>query len=89
MAEFLILDERFPRSLAFCYQKLHGNLCYLEKDYGSRMPSHDLADEIHNGLQTRPIEAIFESGLHEFLTDFMTCNAQLAGQIERDYRFYG
>jgi uncharacterized alpha-E superfamily protein len=89
VAEFLILDERFPRSLAFCYQKLHGNLCYLAKDYGLRMPSHDLADEIHNGLQTRPIEAIFESGLHEFLTDFMTCNAQLAGQIERDYRFYG
>lgn len=89
VAEFLILDERFPRSLAFCYQKLFGNLCYLEKDYGQRMPSHDLADEIHNGLQTRSIDAIFESGLHEFLTEFMTCNARLAGQIERDYRFYG
>lgn len=89
VAEFLILDQRFPRSLAFCYQKLFGNLCYLEKDYGARMPSHDLAQEIHDGLQNRPIEAIFESGLHEFLTDFMACNARLATQIERDYRFYG
>jgi uncharacterized alpha-E superfamily protein len=89
VAEFLILDGRFPRSLAFCYQKLFGNLCYLEKDYGQRMPSHDLAEEIHNGLRNRSIEAIFESGLHEFLTDFMACNARLASQIERDYRFYG
>ena len=89
VAEFLILDQRFPRSLAFCYQKLFGNLCYLENDYGERMPAHNLASEIHDGMQSRSIDAIFESGLHEFLTDFMACNARLAAQIEHDYRFYG
>lgn len=89
VAEFLILDRRFPRSLAFCYQKLFSNLDYLEKDYGIRMPSHELVHEIHDGLMRRSIDAIFESGLHEFLTDFMTCNGKLAQQIETDYRFYG
>ncbi len=89
VAEFLILDQRFPRSLAFCYQKLHGNLAYLAQDYGSQMPAHHLADDIYQGLVSRPIEAIFENGLHEFLTDFMTCNARLAAEIERNYRFYG
>ncbi len=89
VAEFLICDGRFPRSLAFCYQKLHGNLRYLEQDYGFRVPAHDLADELHGGMCAQGIEAIFESGLHEFLTDFMAQNARLAQEIERNYRFYG
>lgn len=89
VAEFLICDRRFPRSLAFCYEKLHGNLHYLEQDYGFRAPAHDVADKIHTDLTSRPIESIFESGLHEFLSDFMTQNGNLAGEIERNYRFYG
>ena len=89
VAEFLICDHRFPRSLAFCYEKLHGNLRYLEKDYGFRVAAHDLADQIHTEMSSRPIEAIFESGLHDFLSDFMTQNGKLAGEIERNYRFYG
>ena len=89
VAEFLICDHRFPRSLAFCYEKLHGNLRYLEKDYGFRVAAHDLADQIHTEMSSRPIEAILESGLHEFLSDFMTQNGKLAGEIERNYRFYG
>jgi uncharacterized alpha-E superfamily protein len=89
VAEFLICDRRFPRSLAFCYEKLHGNLRYLEQDYGFRVPAHDMADGIHSDLTSRPIESIFENGLHEFLSEFMTQNAQLAGEIERNYRFYG
>lgn len=89
VAEFLICDRRFPRSLAFCYEKLHGNLRYLEQDYGFRVPAHDVADTIHSQLTSRPIEAIFESGLHEFLSEFMTQNGNLAGEIERNYRFYG
>ncbi len=89
VAEFLICDRRFPRSLAFCYEKLHGNLRYLEQDYGFRVAAHDLADQIHAGISSRPIEAIFESGLHEFLSDFMMQNGKLAGEIERNYRFYG
>jgi uncharacterized alpha-E superfamily protein len=89
VAEFLILDRRFPRSLAFCYEKLHGNLRYLAQDYGYRVPAHDLADEVHEKLTSRSIEAIFEGGLHEFLTDFMGCNGKLAAEIENNYRFYG
>jgi uncharacterized alpha-E superfamily protein len=89
VAEFLICDRRFPRSLAFCYEKLHGNLRYLALDYGFRVPAHDLADEIHENICSRSIDAIFESGLHEFLTEFMRQNGELAAEIQRNYRFYG
>lgn len=89
VAEFLICDRRFPRSLAFCYEKLHGNLGYLERDYGVRMPAHDLADDMHQNLTQQSIESIFESGLHQFLNDFKNRNGALAAEIERNYRFYG
>ena len=89
VAEFLILDERFPRSLTFCYKKLHGNLTYLERDYGARTSAHDIADANLAMLTGRSIEEIFEGGLHEFLTDFMAANARLAAEIEANYRFYG
>ena len=89
IAEFLILDGRMPRSLAFSVRKLAGNLDFLDKDYGERHTSHDMADALRNKLRDHSIDTIFEYGLHEFLVDFLTDISAIAGQIERDYRFYG
>ncbi len=87
VAEFLILDQRFPRSLAFSYQNLLTNLGYLERDYGNRMSAHDLADDVLERCLSKSIADIFDHGLHEFLIDFMDCNGKLAAEIERNYRF--
>ncbi len=89
IAEFLILDGRMPRSLAFCTAKMADNLGYLERDYGMRHPCHDQVDRLRAMLHDNDIEAIFEHGLHEFLTDFLRDSGILAAQIEQDYRFYG
>lgn len=87
IADFLIHDRRLPRSLAFCYTKVLDNLGYLADDYGMRTASHTVADHIRTTLTEQPIEAIFDSGLHEFLTTFIRDNNVLGAQIERDYRF--
>lgn len=87
IAEFLTLDGRMPRSLAFCYQKIGANLTYLERDYGVRNPSHDLSDAVCNRLNALTIQDVFDEGLHGFLQDFLKRNAQLGQQIEQDYRF--
>lgn len=89
IADFVILDSRMPRSLAFSVGKLVENLGYLEMDYGLRHAAHDMADALLAQLKGRSIDAIFESGLHEFLTAFLADIAALGAQIERDYRFYG
>lgn len=89
IAEFVILDGRMPRSLAFSVGKLAANLGYLEKDYGIRHRSQEMADALLTGLEGRKIEAIFETGLHEFLTDFLADISALGAQIEQDYRFFG
>jgi uncharacterized alpha-E superfamily protein len=89
IAEFLILDRRLPRSLAFCYTKLVDNLDYLADDYGERHPCHDAAQGVLDRLRTNSVDTIFDKGLHEFLEGFIRDNNRLGIQIEQDYRFYG
>jgi len=88
IARFLILDRRLPRSLAFCYDKISDNLGYLANDYGMRMPSHRMVEQICHKFQTTTIDQIFEYGLHEFVTEFLIDSQALGRQIEIDYRFY-
>ncbi|WP_299043180.1 alpha-E domain-containing protein [uncultured Tateyamaria sp.] len=87
IAEFLILDGRLPRSLAFCYGKIGDNLGYLEQEYGTRHTCQALADALCARFRSHDMNAIFDYGLHEFITDFLRDSASLGRQIEIDYRF--
>ncbi|MEM1039569.1 MAG: alpha-E domain-containing protein [Pseudomonadota bacterium] len=87
IANFVIFDERLPRSLRFCWQKVTENLSYLDRTYGSRRDCYDQARELTEDLQRLSIDDVFETGLHEFLDGFITDNIHLASQIERCYRF--
>lgn len=87
IARFLILDYRLPRSLAFCYRKIGDNLEYLARDYGDRVPSHDMVHQICQRFESSTIDRIFDYGLHEFITEFLSDHQALGRQIEVDYRF--
>jgi uncharacterized alpha-E superfamily protein len=88
IANFLIFDRRMPRSLRFTYGKISENLKFLIEDHGAEMICGNLVDAQVANLDHRTIETLLETGLHEFLADFLRANAELAGQIERDFRFY-
>lgn len=88
IAEFLILDPRMPRSLAFSLGKLADNFGHLARDYGARAPSHDKTDALCRSCLGLSIEDIFQSGLHEFIQDFLAGIAAIGSQTEIDYRFY-
>ena len=87
IAEFLILDGRFPRSLAFCYSKISSNIASLARDYGNPMPCHTMLAESAALVREGHIDEIFETGLHEFIGGFIARNQALAAQVQRDYRF--
>ncbi|MEO0931415.1 MAG: alpha-E domain-containing protein, partial [Pseudomonadota bacterium] len=87
IAQFLILDRRLPRSLAFCAGKIADNLTYLAKQYEDEKHSVSLARTLEKRLMNRDIDTIFDEGLHEFLTSMIGDTAQLGLQIEVDYRF--
>jgi uncharacterized alpha-E superfamily protein len=88
IADFLILNGRMPRSLAYCYAKIVSNLGYLAEDYGERLKAHDTADAIKKTLKAGSISEIMDHGLHEFLEDFVSRNSQLSAEISDGYRFY-
>lgn len=87
IGDFMILNTRMPRSLAYCHLHVMASLDELARDYGARPPCHAEAVALTRTLTGRDIGDIFEEGLHEFLESFLRHNARLAQAIARDYRF--
>lgn len=88
IAEFLMLDSRMPRSLAFCYKQIVENLGYLAHDYSDIAPCYGIATNVLSSLKEKNINSIFDYGLHEFIKRFLDENNMVADQIMTDYRFY-
>ena len=87
ISEFLILREEMPRSLVFSYHWINVALDGLQGLYGKRYACHDAAAETYGRLKKTGMEQIFQSGLHEFLQDFMRANVSLSGDIAKAYNF--
>jgi uncharacterized alpha-E superfamily protein len=89
IVQFLVLDHRFPRSLAHSHSLLRENLVSLERFHGGEKPSGALARQSSSSLSQLKIEDVFDEGLHQFLTGFMARNTAIARAIAEDYRFAG
>ncbi len=87
IVEFLVLDDRFPRSLAFCHGALRDHLFALARLHGTDAGSNQLMREADINISDMTVEAIFEQGLHEFLVQFEAANADIGQAIAEDYRF--
>ena len=87
IVEFLVLDDRFPRSLAFCRSALRTNLAALAKLHGVEGHCNKLMRDADIHISDITIDEIFDMGLHEFLVDFMHRNSAIAKAIADDYRF--
>jgi len=87
IVEFLVLDDRFPRSLAFCHNALREELMALARIHKHEGECNELMRQADMRLTDLTADAIFEQGLHQFLTEFMQTNTQIAKAIGEDYRF--
>ncbi len=85
IADLLILRPEMPRSLLACYAQLARYLDRLGERYGRREECHRRAGEIHARLRFGRVDAIFQTGLHEFLTRFIEDNALLGTDIAECY----
>jgi len=87
VAQFLMLNPAMPRSLIFCYDWIDRSLTDLEKEYNESMPGHVRARKTLERLSSANMEDIFQSGLHEFLSDFIDDNNILTSEIAASYNF--
>src|ERR1700749_2045873 len=85
IADLLILKEEMPRSLASCYENLVQNLDRLADAYGRQGNAQRQARPVLARLQNSRIEQIFQTGLHEFIDDFVEDNNQLGTAIAQQY----
>jgi len=88
IVEFVVLDDRFPRSLAFCRNALRDCLGALARTHGTEGSAVTLMREADTKISHLTVDQIFEQGLHEFLVDFLARNNAIARAIAEDYRFH-
>lgn len=88
IVEFVVLDDRFPRSLAFCRNALRDCLGALARTHGVEGSAVALMREADTRISHLTVDQIFEQGLHEFLVDFLARNNDIARAIAEDYRFH-
>ncbi|NDV85281.1 hypothetical protein GTW51_01055 [Aurantimonas aggregata] len=86
--DFLMLNRRMPRSLAYCYKALEESLTYLNRNHESHHPCHLTAAGLNRRFAETSVQEIIDGGLHEFLESFIVENNRLAVEIAKSYRFY-
>ena len=85
IGDLLILKEEMPRSLASCYEAIVRNLDSLSSAYGKQGPAQRHARGIRTLLQNSRMDGIFQRGLHEFISEFISENNKLGAAIADQY----
>jgi uncharacterized alpha-E superfamily protein len=87
IADLLILKPAMPRSLIACYVGIDSALDSLAREDGRSGAAQRKARATLAALERAGMDDIFQSGLHEFITDFIEDNARLADTISEQYLF--
>jgi uncharacterized alpha-E superfamily protein len=85
VADLLILKQEMPRSLLACYDNLVRFLDEIGQAYGQQGPGQRHARQVMRRLEQASIKDIFQSGLHEFLTEFVEDNSRLGDILAQQY----
>jgi uncharacterized alpha-E superfamily protein len=85
VADLLILKVEMPRSLASCYDNLVRYLDDLGLAYGRQGQAQRLARGVRTRLQNSRMEEIFQTGLHEFIGEFVADNNRIGQAVSQQY----
>lgn len=87
IADFLLLNQAFPRSVAFSYIQINSCLERLEKSHGSAHSCQSTARSECDRLGRIDINMIFNDGLHEFLDEQIAKTARISREVSDAYHF--
>ena len=85
ITNFLIFDERMPRSLSFCNKEILSNLSYLQKTYKKKYQSFNIAKKTQNSLTNGIIRTVHNKKLYNFIKEYTENNENLHFMITRDF----
>lgn len=87
VAEFMILEPRFPRSILFNLRRAAKTVSDLETYYDQRSVCREAVEGAAERLSGMTIDSIMNSGLHEFITEVIERNNEIANLLGQAYGF--
>jgi len=87
IADFLILNHSFPRSVAYCYWRIGDALDRLAAAHNARKCCHTTAQAMLGELSDVEMGELFQDDLHGFIHDAITRTGRLGQEIYRAYHF--
>jgi uncharacterized alpha-E superfamily protein len=87
IADFLILNAQFPRSVAFCYNRIGVALDRLGSAHGARCDCHHTAQAMQARLMDSEMGELFQEDLHAFILDAIAVTNRLSRELHRAYHF--
>lgn len=85
IAHFLILNRQSPRALIGCVEALNWHLDRLARAYGGAGPAQEAARALLAEMSGMQVEAIFDEGLHEFLSRFIGLISDMSYRVHHAY----
>jgi uncharacterized alpha-E superfamily protein len=85
IADLLVLNPQFPRSVSFCFEQIGWHLARLERAHGGRGAAHDTAAAMLADLRSHESGEIFAEGLHQFVQNALVVTNRLSREIAQAY----
>ena len=83
--DFLILNDKCPRSLYFSVEKINFHFNRLKKNYKQARSISPKINNLFKKLRKLSVNDILEEGLHDFLINFIEDIASIYQDLERKY----
>ena len=87
IADFLMVNRIFPRSVAYCVDQIRTHLGRLAREHGGPALCHDTAGELYQLLKDARDGALFDRGLHETVQQCILLFNRLASELAESYHF--
>lgn len=83
VADFLIFDAHFPRSIQYCILQAHAHLKAIRQSAGIEIveSTEMMARRISDHLKATEIEQVIEGGMHDFIDQFQVSLNELGHEI--------
>ena len=88
ISNFLLFDEKMPRSLKFSLDQILNNIKLLKKNKVKDSISFNLGLSIQSKLVSRKKNYNYDFGLHTYLDRLIKSNIKLGNLIEEEFNFH-
>ncbi len=85
VANFLIFDDHFPRSMNYCVSHAIDSLNFINLSFKLNSLAQQESQVLLKIFQTKAVDIILENGLHEFISDYLN---QLNGLDKMIYEMF-